>query len=233
MLRPTVVLPQPDSPTSARVSPGKIVRSTPSTAFTWPVTRLQDAGADRETRCAARAAPAGRSPVSTVMAAPPARRDGTRRPASPTRGVRAGSSLRQRSNTNGQRVWKRQPAGHCPGRGTAPLISSSRVPARLRPAGWIEQALRIGMPRPAQQLLARALLDDLARVHDGDAVGHLVHHAEVVGDEQHRGAGGGGEVADQLQDLRADGGVERGGGLVGRSAAAAAWPSPWRSSRAA
>ena len=41
---------------------------------------------------------------------------------------RAGASLRQRSNACGQRGWKRQAAGHCPGRGTAPLISSSRWP---------------------------------------------------------------------------------------------------------
>ena len=47
-LRPTVVLPHPDSPTSASVSPGKIVRSTPSTARTWPRHALQDAAADRK-----------------------------------------------------------------------------------------------------------------------------------------------------------------------------------------
>jgi hypothetical protein len=71
------------------------------------------------------------------------------------------------------------------------------------------------MARPAQQLEARALLDDLARIHDGHAVRHLVDHAEVVGDEQHRRARLGGQIAQQLQDLRADGGVERRGRLVG------------------
>jgi len=37
---PTVVLPQPDSPTSASVRPDRIDSETPSTAFTWPTTRL-------------------------------------------------------------------------------------------------------------------------------------------------------------------------------------------------
>jgi hypothetical protein len=71
------------------------------------------------------------------------------------------------------------------------------------------------MTRPAQQLHTRALLHDLARIHDRHPVGHLVDHAEVVRDEQHRGARLGGEFAQQLQDLRANGGVERGRRLVG------------------
>ena len=37
---PTVVLPQPDSPTSASVRCEGISSDTPSTAFTWPTTRL-------------------------------------------------------------------------------------------------------------------------------------------------------------------------------------------------
>src|ERR687886_2471407 len=36
MVRPSVDLPQPDSPTSPSVSPFWIERSTPSTARTWP-----------------------------------------------------------------------------------------------------------------------------------------------------------------------------------------------------
>ena len=38
-VRPTVDLPQPDSPTSPRVSPGRIEKLTPSTANTWPMVR--------------------------------------------------------------------------------------------------------------------------------------------------------------------------------------------------
>src|SRR5215510_15024825 len=38
-VRPSVDLPQPDSPTRPRVSPALISRSTPSTACTWPTVR--------------------------------------------------------------------------------------------------------------------------------------------------------------------------------------------------
>ena len=38
---PTVVLPEPDSPTSASVRPARTDSDTPSTAFTWPTTRLR------------------------------------------------------------------------------------------------------------------------------------------------------------------------------------------------
>jgi hypothetical protein len=37
--RPRVVLPQPLSPTSPKVSPGRTSKETPSTALTWPTTR--------------------------------------------------------------------------------------------------------------------------------------------------------------------------------------------------
>src|SRR4051812_38407136 len=37
----TVDLPQPDSPTMPTVSPRRSVRSTPSTAWTWPTVRLK------------------------------------------------------------------------------------------------------------------------------------------------------------------------------------------------
>ena len=42
MSLPSVVLPQPLSPTTPKVSPRPIVRSTPSTALTWACTRPQN-----------------------------------------------------------------------------------------------------------------------------------------------------------------------------------------------
>jgi hypothetical protein len=41
MVRPSVVFPHPDSPTTPSVSPGRIARLTPSTARTWPTVRLR------------------------------------------------------------------------------------------------------------------------------------------------------------------------------------------------
>ena len=46
--RPVVLLPQPDSPTSPSVSPLRISKETPSTAFTVPTCGLEDARPDRE-----------------------------------------------------------------------------------------------------------------------------------------------------------------------------------------
>ncbi len=56
---------------------------------------------------------------------------------------------------------------------------------------------------------------DLAVIHDHDLVGHVGDHAEIMGDHQHRHAELGLEIRHQLQDLRLDGDVERGGRLVG------------------
>ncbi len=67
----------------------------------------------------------------------------------------------------------------------------------------------------AEDLLDRSLFDDLALVHDADAVGDLAHDAEVMGDEQHRHAEPGLQVLQQLQDLRLHRDIERGGRLVG------------------
>jgi hypothetical protein len=69
--------------------------------------------------------------------------------------------------------------------------------------------------RVVEDLVERAVLDDAARVHHGDAVRDVGDHAEVVGDQDHRGAGLRAQVAHLLEDLRLDRHVERRGGLVG------------------
>ena len=61
---------------------------------------------------------------------------------------------------------------------------------------------------------AGATLDDLARVHDRDAVRELEEQRQVVRDEQHREAELGLQLADLLQDLALDDDVERGRRLV-------------------
>ena len=59
-----------------------------------------------------------------------------------------------------------------------------------------------------------AFLDELARVEHADAVAHLRDHAEVVADEQHRGASSLPELRDQVEHLGLDGRVEPGRRLV-------------------
>ena len=71
------------------------------------------------------------------------------------------------------------------------------------------------MLRIVEQLALRALLDDPARVHHRDPVGHVGHHAHVVRDQHDGGAEVLPELLDQAEDLRLDGDVQRGGRLVG------------------
>ncbi len=71
------------------------------------------------------------------------------------------------------------------------------------------------MRRPPEERLGRCRLHLLARVHDDDAIADLVRGAEVVRREEHGHAALLHELAQQPQDLRLDGHVERRGGLVG------------------
>jgi hypothetical protein len=61
----------------------------------------------------------------------------------------------------------------------------------------------------------RGALDDAAGIHHRDLVGHFGDHAEIVGDQDDRHAGLLLQVAQQIEDLRLHGHVERGGRLVG------------------
>ena len=72
------------------------------------------------------------------------------------------------------------------------------------------------MPRRAEELARRALLDDPPEIHDRRPVGESADDAEVVADEEVRRAGRGRllELGEQVQDLGADGDVERRDRLV-------------------
>src|SRR5205807_1169514 len=80
------------------------------------------------------------------------------------------------------------------------------VHSRYRP----QQAPGIGVLRVVEDLIDRPLLDDPARVHHGNAVGDVGHHAEVVGHDDDGGIGAVTQQLDPLQDLRLDRHVERG-----------------------
>ena len=73
---------------------------------------------------------------------------------------------------------------------------------------------RVRMRRLAEHRSGRALLDDLARVHDREAIAHLHEHGQIVGDEQHRQPHLVLELVQQLEDLGLDHHVERRGGFV-------------------
>ncbi len=71
------------------------------------------------------------------------------------------------------------------------------------------------MGRLAEYLAHRTVLHDPAEAHHRQALGHLRHHAEVVGDEQDAHAGTVLQLAHEAQDLRLHGHVQGGGGFVG------------------
>ena len=71
------------------------------------------------------------------------------------------------------------------------------------------------MLRPLEDVVDRTGLDDLAVLHDDDAVGDLGHHAEVMRDEQHARTAPLLQLADQDEDLLLRGDVERRRRFVG------------------
>ena len=122
--------------------------------------------------------PARRGP-SVWRWQPPWCRRGSRTPA----GRRSG----RRPSRSGQRVWKRHPGGGAAGDGMSPS-STIRSRARCR-AGFgtrdrRQQRLGVRVLRARVHLVGRALLDDPPEVHHRDAVAHVAHEREVVGDEQ-------------------------------------------------
>ena len=65
------------------------------------------------------------------------------------------------------------------------------------------------MARPGEQAALGRELDDLSEIHDGDAVGDVAHHREIMGDEDVGEAELALEVLHQVDDLRLDRYVER------------------------
>ena len=71
------------------------------------------------------------------------------------------------------------------------------------------------MQRVVEDILDRTRLHDAAAIHDDDAVDRFGDDAEIMRDHHEAHARLGLDVLDELQDLRLDGDVERGGGFVG------------------
>ena len=71
------------------------------------------------------------------------------------------------------------------------------------------------MARLGKEFAGGGLLHDEPGVHHRHPVGGLGHDPQVVGDEQDREAQVGLELLQQRQDLRLDGDIQGGGGLIG------------------
>ena len=77
-----------------------------------------------------------------------------------------------------------------------------------------EQRLGIGVARSCEEGGLGGELDDLAEVHDRDAMGDVLHHREVVGDEDEAEPETGLQILEQVDDLCAHRDVEGRDGLV-------------------
>src|SRR6266542_6903817 len=88
--------------------------------------------------------------------------------------------------------------------------------ARLvEPRDGAQQAPGVRHLGVREELVGVGLLDDLSRVHDVDALRHARDNAEVVRDQDERRAELARQVLEQVEDLRLNGHIESGRGLVG------------------
>ena len=101
------------------------------------------------------------------------------------------------------------------GRRDVALEHEARLPAaRVRLGDRGQQRHRVRVARVAVELLDRADLDDLAEVHDADAVGEVLDDRQVVADEQVGQVEVALQVEQQVEHLALDRHVERRHGLV-------------------
>ena len=83
----------------------------------------------------------------------------------------------------------------------------------------VQQSLGVGVRRRAKDRLRVAQLHNLAEVHDGDGVGHVVDHGQVVAHHHVREAVLALELFHEIQDLSLDRNVESGDRLIGHDQA--------------
>jgi len=85
-----------------------------------------------------------------------------------------------------------------------------RVRLRLRP----QQCPRIVMLRRFEYAFGGTLLDDRSFLHHANRIGELSYDAEIVRYEQHRHSEARLQLFEQGEDLRLDGDIEGGRGLI-------------------
>src|SRR5438093_794563 len=218
--RPNVVLPQPDSPTSATVSPRRITRSTPSTARTVAISRWRSppftgkcffrpraasrisfrSRLGRATRHLLRVEMAGDSPIRPVgeelRLLDPAPIEGERTSRMEAAARRRRQQIRDDSWNRGERGARFE------------LLT-------LRRNDRLEETLRVRMKRVGEEIGHRSVLDDFPGVHDGDPVAEFRDDRKVVRDVEDCGIDSFPEVFEKPKDLRLRRHVERRRRFVG------------------
>ena len=192
--RPSVDLPQPDSPTRpasrrARSSKRDAVDGAhqPTDLAAEQAARIGKClhqAVDLETGVGWRSRSCRLTSTGALRST---RRSMARRAMSRSGGGCSPAALRR---ANGQRGAKRQPAGRSAGSGTMPAMVGEplvRVDVEARDRAAAGRACRGAAGRRRASSTGRAL-DDPAGIHHHDAVGDLGDDAEIVGDEQDRHA---------------------------------------------
>jgi len=77
-----------------------------------------------------------------------------------------------------------------------------------------QQLLRIGVLGVGKHLYRRALFDDFAILHHADTVGDAAHDAKIMGDEEKAQVFTRLQLGQQIEDLRLNRHIQRGGRLV-------------------
>ena len=241
MVRPSVDLPHPDSPTSPSVSPARTAKLTSSTAWTVRDRALHDPLADREVLLLTwanleRAEPRPtRPPWSRAVTAGcfRARRD---------RGVAVGALVSRRRSQQRSEMARGAHAVLERRLLLLALLERVRTAGRnLQPLRRVDQRRRhpldrvqaldpwpvetweceprrphvYGMLRVVEDVARRTALDDLTGVHDHDTLGDLGDHAEIVADEQDGDTRVGLDLTQHVEDMRLDRHVEGRRRLVG------------------
>src|SRR6267143_790083 len=201
--RATVDLPQPDSPTSARVSPRRTSSVTPSTARSH---RLPSPSSTRSSQ--------GRETSKSRVTASTLSNGARMQPAGGLAlfsrhelGTRAPAALEALGAARVERASARDrvEAWHC-----AIDLREARAPRACRDArNGSHQPRGIGVLRRMEHVADRADLYDTAGIHDRDAIGGLGDDPHVVRDQHYRRAALARDALDERDDLRLHRHVER------------------------
>jgi hypothetical protein len=90
----------------------------------------------------------------------------------------------------------------------------ARAAAHRKIGDGVEQHSRVGVPRPGEQRLGLADLDQPAEIHHADPRRHEAHDRQIVGDQEIGQPEPILQVAHQVENLRLDRDVERRGRFV-------------------
>src|SRR5712692_7845407 len=191
IVRPSVDLPQPDSPTRPRVSPCLISRSTPSTARTQATVRWRTPAVTGKYFLRPRTSTSGSAEVQALLSLAAVAVSGIQ--VLSGLGHPAGGELRLADRLQGRRLLGAalDPEGAAGMKGASArradqvrrqtLDRLERLPVVVVQArDGAQQGPRVGMLGAGEDVVGRARLHDLARVHHQHALAHVGFNAQAA-----------------------------------------------------